>query len=256
MEDIHFNMDLKEKVILVAGATVGIGKATAILLSELGAKVISLSSNEERLKEVKSLLKGDGHTHYVLDLNNAETIERAVKEAVSANGALDGVVYCVGVRSRRPLAMLTPKVLHEVMNINFVSFVEMIRCITKKNRYNEGLSIVGVSSISSQRGAPSVTAYAASKAAMESAVRCLAKELSVKKIRLNTVVPAQINTPAYEGLVSMNMNENKEDVTLQRQYLGLGEPVDVANLIAFLLSDNSRFITGSSIPVDGGFLSA
>jgi NAD(P)-dependent dehydrogenase (short-subunit alcohol dehydrogenase family) len=243
---------LKDKVILVAGATVGIGKATAILLSELGAKVILLSSNEERLSETAGLLTGSGHSVCVLDLSHPDAIETKIREITDANGPLDGLVYCVGIRSRRPLSMLTPQILNEVMNLNFISFVEMIRCISKKKRYREGLSIVGVSSIASQRGAPSVTAYAASKAAMESAVRCLAKELSSKKIRLNTVVPAQINTPAFEGLVSMN--ENKEDATLMRQYLGLGEPDDVAKVITFLLSDNSRFITGTAIPVDGGFL--
>jgi len=140
------------------------------------------------------------------------------------------------------------------MNINFGSFIEMVRCITKKNNFNENLSIVGVSSIASVRGGTSVTAYAASKAAMDGAVRCLAKELAPKKIRVNTVVPAQINTPAYAEL--MRMNNNAEDQTLVRQYLGLGEAVDVANVIAFLLGENSRFISGSAIPVDGGFLSS
>lgn len=256
MEVIHFNMDLNGRVILIAGATVGIGKATAILLSQMGAKVILISSNEDRLKETLSVMPGQGHSYCLLDFSQPDTIEAAIKDITVSQGPIDGLVYCVGVRSRRPLSMLSPNILAEIMQVNFISFVELIRCITKKNRYREGLSIVGVSSISSQRGASSVTAYAASKGAMESAIRCLAKELAPKKIRLNTVIPAQINTPAYEGLVSMNMTENKEDSTLQRQYLGLGEPNDVANLIAFLLSGNSRFITGTSLPVDGGFLSA
>jgi NAD(P)-dependent dehydrogenase (short-subunit alcohol dehydrogenase family) len=256
MEDIHFNMDLNGKVILIAGATVGIGRATAILLSQMGAKVILISSNEDRLKETLPVLLGQGHSYCLLDLSQPDTIEAAIKEITVSQGPIDGLVYCVGVRSRRPLAMLSPNILAEIMQVNFISFVELTRCITKKNRYREGLSIVGVSSISSQRGAPSVTAYAASKGAMESAVRCLAKELAPKKIRLNTVIPAQINTPAYEGLVSMNMNENKEDPMLLRQYLGLGEPEDVANIIALLLSEKSRFISGASLPVDGGFLSS
>jgi NAD(P)-dependent dehydrogenase (short-subunit alcohol dehydrogenase family) len=140
------------------------------------------------------------------------------------------------------------------MNLNFGSFIECIRCISRKNHFREGLSIVGISSVSSMRGAVSVTAYAASKAAMDSAVRCLAKELAPKKIRLNTVVPAQVDTPAYQKFLETTVSA--EDKTLARQYLGLCEPVDIANTVAFLLSSRSRFITGSAIPVDGGFLSS
>lgn len=254
MADIHFSMDLNNKVILVAGATVGIGKGTSILLSKLGAKLILVSSNEERLMETISELSGQGHLHYVLDLNQPDAIEAKIKEITFTHGPVDGLVYCVGVRSRRPLAMLSPNILTEIMQVNFISFVELIRSITKKNRYQEGLSIVGISSISAHRGAPSVTAYAASKAAMESAVRCLAKELSSKKIRLNTVISGQINTPAYESL--METKDSMNDPILNRQYLGLGEPIHVANTIAFLLSNGAAMITGASIPVDGGYLSS
>lgn len=247
-------VNLKDKVILVAGATVGIGKATAIQLSQLGAKVVLLSSNEERLVEVKKLLSGTDHTHFILDLNKVDEIEGKVKEIVLSCGPLDGLVYCVGVRSRRPLKMLSPKIMQEVLNINFVAFIEMVRALTKRKRFNPGLSVVGVSSISSTRGGAGVTAYASSKAAMESAVRCLAKELANKDIRINTVVPAQIDSPAYQSLMTMNSEE--EDPTLNRQYLGLGKPDDVANAIIFLLSHASRFITGSSLPLDGGYLSS
>ena len=247
-------LDLTGKSILITGASAGIGKETAILLSKLGAKVILLDINDEGLKEVFSYLEGSDHHYFRYDLSDLDGIEQKVKEIVSICGAFDGFVNCVGIRCRRPLSMITPKVLNEIMSINLGSFIELVRCITKKKNFNEGLSIVGISSISSQKGGISVTAYAASKGAMDSAVRCLAKELAPKKIRLNTVVPAQINTPAYTEM--LKMNGGAEDLTLARQYLGLGEPSDVANAIAFLLSNSSRFITGSAIPVDGGFLSS
>jgi NAD(P)-dependent dehydrogenase (short-subunit alcohol dehydrogenase family) len=247
-------LDLTGKQILITGASVGIGKETSILLSKLGAKVILFDIDEEGLNQTVSCLHGSGHHLFRFDLSNLDGIEQQIKETVEECGAFDGFVNCVGIRSRRPLSLLTPKVITEVLNINFVAFIEIVRCITKKKHYNEGLSIVGISSISSQRGGASVTAYAASKAAMESAVRCLAKELAPKKIRLNTVVPAQINTPAYTHM--LEMNGGAEDATLARQYLGLGEPSDVANAIAFLLSNNSSFISGASIPVDGGYLSS
>jgi NAD(P)-dependent dehydrogenase (short-subunit alcohol dehydrogenase family) len=247
-------LDFTGKQIFITGAAVGIGKETAVLLSKLGARVILLDINEDGLKEATSCLEGNGHHYFQYDLSDLNDIEQKIEETIAFCGPLDGFVHCVGVRCRRPLSMVTPKVLGEILNLNFGSFVEFIRCITKKKHFNEGLSIVGISSISAQRGAAGVTAYAASKAAMDSAVRCLAKELAFKKIRLNTVVPAQINTPAYTSF--KEMNGGAEDETLSRQYLGLGEPVDVANVIAFLLSNSSRFITGSAIAVDGGFLSS
>jgi len=247
-------LDFTGKQILITGSSTGIGKETAILLSKLGATVILLDIDVDGLKEALSCLDGSDHHYFQYDLSDLDGIEKQIKEIVSSCGALDGFVNCVGIRCRRPLSMITPKILNEVMCLNFGAFIELVRCITKKNHFNEGLSIVGISSISSQKGGISVAAYAASKAAMDSAVRCLATELAPKKIRLNTVVPAQINTPAYANLI--NMTGGAEDITLSRQYLGLGESIDVANAIAFLLSNSSRFITGSAIPVDGGFLSS
>lgn len=246
-------LDFIGKKIFIAGGGVGIGKETAILLSKLRAKLILLDINENALKQASSCLEGTGHHFFCYDLSDLDGIESKIKEIVSICGPFDGFVHCVGVRCRRPLSMITPNVLNKVLNLNFGSFIELVRCITKKNYFNEGLSIVGISSVSSQKGGMSLTAYAASKAAMDSSVRCLSKELSSKKIRLNTVVPGQINTPAYAEFLKMN---GAKDETLSRQYLGLGEPRDVANVIVFLLSNNSKFITGSAIPVDGGFLSS
>lgn len=248
--------DFTGKQILIAGGAKGIGKETGVLLSKLGAKVILLDLHQNELVEALTLIEGAKHCYYEYDLSITEGIERLIKGIISDHGPLDGFVHCVGVRSRRPLLMTTPKVISEILNVNFGSFIELVRCITKKKNFNDGLSIVGISSISSQIGHKSVTAYAASKAAMDCAVRCLAKELGSKKIRLNTVIPSTINTHAYAEFKSSNAVDEDFNNILNRQYLGLGEPIDVANAIVFLLSNSSRFITGSAIPVDGGFLSS
>lgn len=246
-------ISFEDKTIIVTGASAGIGLHTAILLSKLGAKLVLIATNEDRLQNSLAMLEGKEHKYFCFNLADLDNIEAKVKEIVSLCGKIDGFVNCVGIRSRRPLALLSTKEIRNVMDVNFGSFIEMTRCITKKGNFNEGLSIVGVSSIASHVGGASVTAYSASKAAIEAAVRCLSKELAPKKIRLNTVVPSQINTPEYKSLLEQN---GGQDNVLSRQYLGLGEPEDVANAIAFLLSPASRFITGISLPVDGGYLTS
>ncbi len=239
---------------MITGAARGIGRETAQMLDNLGATLVLVDVDGVGLKDVLMNLSGDGHSSIIFDFKDLESIEAMVKEVLVMGAPINGFVHCVGIRSRRPIALIKPNVLQEVLRVNLGSFIELVRCISKKGNYSQPLSIVGVSSISSQKGGAGITAYAASKAAMDGAVRCLAKELAPKNIRLNTVVPAQIDTPAYREL--LEQIGDKKDATTERQYLGLGEPSDVANVIVFLLSENARFITGSAIPVDGGFLSS
>lgn len=247
-------LELKDKKIIVTGASVGIGLQTAQTLSAHGAKLILIARSRENLESALANLHGNGHSIFSIDLGLVDEIESKSLEILENSGSIDGLVHCAGVRSRRPLAMLKPNILEEVMRVNFFSFIELVRCFSKKGRFNNPFSIVGVSSIAAISGGPGVTAYAASKAAMEGAVRCLAAELAPKGIRINTVQPAQINTPAFKELVENNANG--EDKTLARQYLGLGETEDIAHSIAFLLSSKSKFITGTALPVDGGYLSS
>ena len=244
--------DFTGKTILITGAGAGIGKETTTKLDKAGAKLIILDKDDEALEEITAGLSSH-IIKYTFDLSDIASIAPLLKKIISESGSLDGFIHCVGVRSRRPINLIKPEGVHQIMNINFASFIELVRLVTRIGNFNPGLSIVGISSIASIRGSAGVTLYAAAKAAMDAAVRCLAKELAPRNIRLNTVLPAQINTPAYKEL--MEMNTNKEDLTLTRQYLGLGEPTDVANAIMFLLSPASKFISGLALPVDGGYLS-
>lgn len=249
-------MDLTDKRIIVTGASSGIGRATSILLSKLGATLIMIARSEEKLKETLANLDGKDHKYYCYDLKDLEGIESLIKMIVSENGAVDGFVHSAGIGNTRPFKMMKPEFLREVMEINFNSFVEIARCITKKNYFNENTSIVGISSIASVQGNQSKTAYCASKAAMDAAIRCMAKELAPKKIRVNSVMPGLIKTDIYEAFLDRSVDSQDAKNVMARQYLGLGEPIDVANMIAYLLSDAAKFITGTSIPIDGGRLSS
>jgi NAD(P)-dependent dehydrogenase (short-subunit alcohol dehydrogenase family) len=239
-----------EKTIIITGASSDIGTAIAIELDRLGAKLILHASSP---LSVEKLIQRFGQKHQVVaaDFSSPSELHGALKDALK-NTKLDGYVNCAGVRSRRPLKLLKPEHISEVMTINFTSYLEMLRMITKRGQFNEGLSIVAISSIAAQSGGPGVTAYAASKAAVDAANRCLSKELHKKNIRLNSVVCGQVNTSAYDEL--MASKTDKEDKILERQFMGLAEPENISDIVLFLLSEKSKFITGSCMNADGGYL--
>ncbi len=249
-------IQMEGKHILITGGASGIGRQTAIRLSELGARVSIMDLQEEGLKETLSMLSGEGHSIHTADLSKIEELEPLVVSIVKETGAFDGYVQCAGIVKNLPLINYKFERLHKIMLVNFYSYFEIVRVLSKKGRFNEGMSIVGISSIAATHGATAQAAYGASKAAMDGAMRCLAKELGEKGIRLNTVQPAATNTAMYKEYVELKAGMNETEVRLQanpRQYLGMNDPVDVANAIIFLLSPASRKITGVMLPVDGGF---
>lgn len=249
-------VDLTGKKIIVAGASSGIGKQTAILLSQLGAELVLVARRGDLLADTVSLLDGQEHTYYEFDLNLTNNIESLVKKIVIERGKIDGLAYVAGIGKSVPLPQFAPQKVEDIFRINYFGFIELVRQLTKRGRYNPGMRIVGVSSIASVCGDPAHTAYSGSKAAMDGSIRCLAKELAPKGIAINSVAPAMINTELFAGF-NQKYGENSESGTylLQRQYLGIGEPIDIANSIAFLISDTARFITGTCLFVDGGYTS-
>ena len=253
MEVIPYNyaIKFKDKTILITGASSDIGFEIACQLDQLEATLILHASGTNGSNKLREQFGGANHQVFVADFANPEGLGGQVKPVLEGV-QLDGYINCVGIRSRRPIKLLKPDHLNQVMTINFGAYIEMIRIVTRKGQYNSKLSILGISSIAAHSGAQGVTAYAASKAAMESATRCLAKELFAKGIRINTIVSGQVNTKAYTEL--MASRANKEDKVLERQFLGLADPSDLASIALFLLSEQSSLITGSSFPADGGYL--
>jgi len=242
-------ISLQSKKIIITGAASGIGRETAIVASKQGAKVILLDLSEEGLKETISLLDGCEHLYYVIDLTNIDSIASLVKEIVLKEGLLDGLVHCAGISSRKPLNVLTKDGFNKVMDINFYSFVELVRQICKKKHFAEGGSVVVMSSISSIKGYKAKTEYCVSKAAVDSFVRCIALELADRKIRINSVMAAEVLTPLALKAREINQAVGASDFNAP---LGPSDPYEVANTIAFLLSDATKTITGTSILIDGG----
>lgn len=245
-------MDLTGKRILVTGATGGMGHVTSVQLSKLGAKVVLCDMNEEALQRTYDMLEGDGHAMYTFNLNDVDGIEDLIKRMTSECGPFHGFAHCAGIAPMRPLKMTKKEDIVNVMNANFFSFIEIVRCITKKGCFEDEGSIVAISSTASVQGKQSKVAYSASKAALDGAIRCLVCDLKKKKIRVNSIMPCWVNTRMYQGYIDRYPDTFEVQEIHEKQYMGVTEPIEVANTIAFLLSDAAKTITGTSILIDGG----
>lgn len=240
------------KTILIDGASSGMGAASAKLLSSLGARVVLVARREDKLREVIDTLEGEGHSYYPYDLGNVEGIEAFVKKIVSEQGPMDGFVHCAGLGVARPLKLSNYEFMQSVFNVNYFSFVEIIRCLTKRGACNAGFSIVGISSSAAVKGGKAHTAYASSKSAMDMTVKVLAKELGVKGYRINSILPGYIDTDI--GRASIESDPTRLDGVLKSQVLGVGYAEDIADAVAFLLSGMARIVSGEQLFVDGAYL--
>lgn len=242
-------LDFSGRRIMVIGASSGIGQAAAVLLSQLGAELVLVGRNEKGLSQTKELLHNSLHHRAVpYDVTDLEHSSALFDMAVEDGKKLDGLVYCAGIARPVPLRAISPAGFTEIFSVNYFGFIRMVQCYARR-KYNNGGSIIGVSAVNAHYPQKCMTLYSASKAAIEASVSTLALELGQQGIRINSVIPGAVDTPMVRDTEPTALAS-----IVSKQLLGMQKPEDIANMIAFLLSERASTITGRNIFVDGGVL--
>jgi NAD(P)-dependent dehydrogenase (short-subunit alcohol dehydrogenase family) len=239
---------LKCKTILVTGGSSGIGKATAIECSKLGAKVIITGRNTDRLDITYKQLLGKGHMVIAADLK----IDEELAEISNNVPQIDGLVNAAGILKILPFQFVNRKDLTDIFNVNFFAPVILTQKLIKAKKMKSGSSIIYISSIDGPLTAHvGNSMYAASKGAISAIVKSMALDLASQRIRVNCVLPGMTETSLIK-IDSITPEQLKADMKLYplKRY---GKPEDIAYSIIYLLSDTSSWVTGSNLVIDGGF---
>lgn len=240
---------LKNKIILVTGASSGIGRAIAVECSNMGAIVYLTARNKERLNQTLAMMAGEGHQVICADLLIEEDLTSLVS---SINVKLDGVVQCAGYTIPKPFLFFSKDDISSIMKVNFESPTLLTQYLLKNKKLKNGSSIVFISSISGVYiSAVANSMYSATKGALNGVIKGMAIELAAKGIRVNSVNPGMVATDIFKDS-SIGETELAEDVKRYplKRY---GKPEEVAYGVIYLLSDASSWTTGSNLLIDGGY---
>lgn len=245
---------LENKTIILSGATGGIGLSIAASLAQMGARLVLFGRDESKLKSLIETFPNAGyHLSKTVDFSSIDFADEFQSKFDSLSTPIDGFVHAAGISPTIPLNVLKSEKIATVMQVNVFTAIEISKQLTKKKYIPEtGQSIVFISSVMSMVGEPGKTLYSLSKGALLSATKSMALELAPKKIRVNCISPAVVLSP-----MSLSSEYGKNEVTMKamelKHPLGFGNPDDVAHACTYLLSNASRWVTGTNLVVDGGY---
>ena len=245
-------LEIRNRKVIVTGASSGIGLDAAHLLHEAGAEVCLVARRGEVLAEVSAEL-GDRAWWYACDVSDAGQVEDLAKAVKARWGALDGLVNNAGIAPMATLEDTDPAAWDRVFEINVRGPYLLCRSLGPMLKEGENPAVVNISSSLADRAIPGMMAYNASKAALNHMTRCLALEWA-PSVRVNAVMPAVVDTPIHDGRGMSR--EDVEGMGAMHPLGRIGQPRDISAMVLFLLSDASSWMTGAIIPVDGGILAA
>jgi NAD(P)-dependent dehydrogenase (short-subunit alcohol dehydrogenase family) len=242
---MDFNpFSLSGKRVLVTGASSGLGRQIAISFSKMGAEVVLSARREVELANTLDAMVAGTHSSIVADITDVAQRNRLADTA----GPLHGVVHCAGTSRLSPIRMASEKHLHELLTLNYEGPVLLTQRLLQKKAIQNGGAILFIASIAAHIGVPGVGVYSGTKAALLATTRCLAMELVKQKIRVNCLSPSLVESPLLDLMAqSVSLEEKSKD-----HPLGLGKPEDVANAAIYFVSDASRWVTGTTLIMDGG----
>ena len=243
-----------DDLILITGASGGIGETAVRKLTEEGASVIGIARDKEKLQQLKNSLKQPEKFNYeILDLaSNMDIISEKIIEIAEKYGKLSGFVHAAGVLSVMPISVWDYETAIRDFNINLFSAIEIIKVLQKKKYKQELLNIVFVSSISSYKPHPAAISYGLTKAGLNALTVGLTREIGNKKIRINAITPGGIDTNMTKNYFQNSGKDYIQEVTDKTIFNEAGRTQYTADLIAFLLSKESYWIQGQCITIDGG----
>ena len=237
---------LEGKTILVTGASSNIGRQIAVKCSEMGAKIIATARNEDRLKETISKMSGEGHLYIPNDLSDEEQIPLLVEQVPK----LDGIVMCAAVFRTTPIRNNRRKYTEEMFKTNTFSNIDLVQLMLKNKKIKEGGSILFISSVAAYRPYAGNALYSATKGAINSFSQVLAIEQSSRKIRANCLSPGIIKSDMAP--IDWAVTQEELDKEEARFPLGFGHTEDIAYAAIYMMSDASKWVTGTNMIVDGG----
>ena len=243
---------LKDRRILVTGASSGIGANAVKFFSSLGAHVILVGRSPHKLDSVALQLSDQSYLLKVVDLSVPDSLYHEIKNLPSEWLPLDGIFHAAGHELVKPVKLIKSSDFLSLMSVSAQTALSIGRAASSKGVMSRAGSLVFMSSVAAITGTSGLTLYSATKGAIESMTRSLAVELSSKNIRVNSITSGAVETPMHQRLLESMPKDAVQDY-LNRHPLGFGQPSDVSNAAAFLLSDASRWMTGACIVLDGGY---
>lgn len=251
---IFANTAFDGKKILVTGASSGIGQSTAQWLSQCGAVLVISGRDKVRLGATLKSLCENNHRALESNIGSLDDAHDLVLAACDDGTPLDGVFHAAGAVSVRQTKLINQEHIDAIFAASMNGALGIAKACAKKKALAEGSSVLFMSSVAAARGRPGMAAYAASRAAIGGLTRALAAELAPRSIRVNELIAGAIETPMHENIVK-NLDHDSQEEYRKLHLLGFGQPSDIAQAAMFLLSDASGWVTGTSMVVDGGYMS-